>query len=91
MSEAVPQAKCAKPRVNHAWMAGFVAVNGPWARMTRKLIRINDWIGELWVLFQSAGELSGKCQLNCPLMTLLSGESRIRLSFHQGEKSNDDP
>ncbi len=47
MSEAVPQAKCAKPRVNHAWIAGFVAINGHWAKMTGKLIRINDSIGEL--------------------------------------------
>ncbi len=51
MSEAVQQAKCAKPRVNHAWTAGFVAINGHWAKMTAKLISINDSIGELWVLF----------------------------------------
>jgi class 3 adenylate cyclase len=38
MSEAVQQAKCAKPRVNHAWIAGFVAINGHWAKMTGKLI-----------------------------------------------------
>jgi hypothetical protein len=45
------EAKCAKPRVNHAWTAGFVAINGHWAKMTAKLISINDSIGELWVLF----------------------------------------
>ena len=28
-SEAVRQAKCAKPPVNHAWIAGFVAINCP--------------------------------------------------------------
>jgi adenylate cyclase len=28
MSEAVQEAKRAKPRVNHAWIAGFVAING---------------------------------------------------------------
>ncbi len=47
MNEAVQQAKCAKPRVNHAWIAGFVAINGHWAKMTGKLIWINDSIGEL--------------------------------------------
>ncbi len=44
MSEAARQAKCAKPRVDHAWIADFAAINGPWARMTRKLIWINDSI-----------------------------------------------
>jgi hypothetical protein len=61
-SEAVQRAKCAKPRVNHAWTAGFVATNGPWAKMTGKLIWINDSIGELWVLFQPKGVLLGKCR-----------------------------
>ena len=46
MSEAVQQAKCAKPRVNHAWIAGFVAINRHWAKMAAKLISINDSIGE---------------------------------------------
>ncbi len=55
ISEAVQQAKCAKPRVNHAWIAGFVAINGHWANMTARLIWINDTIGELPVLFQSEG------------------------------------
>ena len=53
MSEVVQQAKCAKPRVNHAWMTGFVVTNAYWARMTRKLFWINDSIGELWVLFET--------------------------------------
>ncbi len=64
MSEAVQQAKCAKPRGNHAWIAGFVAINGHWAKMTGKLIWINDSIGELWVPFQTAGVLFAKCRLN---------------------------
>ncbi len=64
MSEAVPQAKCAKSWVNHAWIAGFVAVNGHRAKMIANLIRIIDSIGELVLLFQPAGELSGKCQIN---------------------------
>jgi hypothetical protein len=52
MSEAVQQAKCAKPRVNHAWIAGFVAINdGHWAKTTGKLIWINDSIGEFLALF----------------------------------------
>ncbi len=63
MSEAVQQAKCAKPRVNHAWIAGFVAINGHWAKMTGKLIWINDSIGKLWVLFQPEGVLLGKCRV----------------------------
>ncbi len=46
MSEAAQQAKCAMPRVDHAWITGFFARNGPWARMIRKLIWINDSIGE---------------------------------------------
>lgn len=50
MSEAVSQAKCAKPRANHAWIAGFVAVNGHRAKMTGKLIQIRDSIGELVLL-----------------------------------------
>ena len=62
-SEANQQAKCAKPRAHHAWIAGFVAVNGHRAKMTGKLIRINDSVAELVSLFQSAGELSGKCQI----------------------------
>ena len=32
--------------------------------MTSKLIWINDSIGELWVLFESAGVLFGKCRFN---------------------------
>ncbi len=67
MSEAVQQGKCAKPRVNHAWKAGFVAINVPWANMTAKLIWINDSIGELWVLFQPEGVLLGKCRPRCRL------------------------
>ncbi len=63
MSEVVQQAKCAKPRVNHAWIAGFVAINGHWTKMTGKLIWINDSIGELWVLVQNGGVLFGKCRL----------------------------
>ena len=55
MSEAVQQAKCATPRVNHAWITGFVAINGHWANVTAKLIWINDSIGKLWMLFQTAG------------------------------------
>ena len=60
MSEAVQEAKRAKPRVNHAWIAGFVATNDHWANMTIKLISINASIGELRMLFQTAGGLFGK-------------------------------
>jgi hypothetical protein len=42
MSETIQQAKCAKPRVDHGWIAGFVAINGRWAKMAAKLIWIND-------------------------------------------------
>ncbi len=66
MSEAVPQAKCAKSWVNHAWIAGFVAVNGHRAKMIGKLIRINDSIGELALLFQPEGALFGKYRLGEP-------------------------
>ncbi len=62
MSEAVQQAKCAKPRVNHAWIASFVAINGHWAEMTGRLIWINDSIGELWAPFQTEGVVFGKCR-----------------------------
>ena len=61
--DTVQQAKCAKPRVNRAWIAGFVAINGPWVKMTAKLIWINDSIGELALLFQPGGVLFGKCRL----------------------------
>ncbi len=64
MSEAVQQAKCATPRVNHAWITGFVAINGHWAKMTGKLICISDSIGKLWVLFQTEGVSFGKCRVN---------------------------
>jgi hypothetical protein len=47
ISGAVQQAKCVQPRVNHAWVAGFVAKTGHWANLTAKLIRINDSIGAL--------------------------------------------
>ncbi len=60
MSEAVQRAKCAKPRVNHAGIAGVVAINGHWAKMTGKLIRINDSIGELCLFFQTEGVSIGK-------------------------------
>ncbi|MEE8455712.1 MAG: hypothetical protein V3R90_13365 [Limibaculum sp.] len=30
--------KCAKQLVNHAWIAGIVAINGSWVAMTQKLI-----------------------------------------------------
>ncbi len=63
MSEAVQQAKCAKPRVNHAWMAGFVAINGHWAKMAANLIWIIDSISELCVLYQTEGALFAKCRL----------------------------
>ena len=55
MSETVQQAKCAKPRVIYAWIAAFVAIEGHWAKLTGDLIRINDSIGELWMLFQIEG------------------------------------
>ncbi len=55
--------KCAKPRVDHASITGFVAINGPWTRMTRKLIWINDSIGELSVQFQTVGVLLAKFRL----------------------------
>ena len=51
-SEANQQAKCAKPRAHHAWIAGFVAINGHWAKKTGRLIRIKDSIGELWMGFK---------------------------------------
>ena len=60
MSEAARQVTCAEPRVNHAWIAGFVAINGHWANVTAKLIWINDSIGKLWMLFQTAGVYLGK-------------------------------
>jgi hypothetical protein len=60
ISEAIQQAKRVQPRVNHAWIAGIVAINGHWANMTAKLISINDPIGELRMLFQTAGGLFGK-------------------------------
>jgi hypothetical protein len=63
LSEAVQQAKCAKPRVNHTWIAGFAAISGPWAKMTGELISINDTIGDLSMLFQPDGVLLGKCRL----------------------------
>ena len=75
MSEAVQQGKCAKPRVDHAWIAGFVAINGPWAKMTTKLIWINDSIGELWVLLQPEGVLLGKCRSSHPSGLLGTWES----------------
>ncbi len=31
ISEAIQQAMCVQPQVNHAWIAGFVAINGYWA------------------------------------------------------------
>jgi hypothetical protein len=64
MSEAVPRAKCAKSPVNHACIVVFVAINGHWEKLIGKLIRVNDSIGELALLFQPAGELSGKCRLS---------------------------
>ena len=66
MSEAVQQAKCAKPRVNHAWIAGFVAINGHWAKMAAILIWIIVSIGELSMLFQSEGALFGECRYRRP-------------------------
>jgi hypothetical protein len=63
MSEAIQQARCVQPRVNHAWIAGFVAINGHWANMTANLIWIKDSIGELWMLFQTEGVFFGKCRL----------------------------
>ncbi len=63
MSEAARQAKCAKPRVDRAWIAGFVAINGPWAIMAGNLIWINDSIGELSMLFQTEGVLFAKFRL----------------------------
>jgi hypothetical protein len=62
MSEAAQQAKCAKPRANHTWIAAFVATNGRWANLTTDLIRINDSIGELWMLLSIEGVLSEKCR-----------------------------
>jgi hypothetical protein len=42
MNEVVQQAKCVQPWVNHAWIAGFVAINGHWAKTAGGLIKIND-------------------------------------------------
>ncbi len=38
-------------------------MHGHWAKMTARLIWINDSIGELWVLFQPEGVLLGKCRV----------------------------
>ncbi len=70
MSEAIQQAKCVQPRVNHAWIAGFVAINGPWAKMTGKLIWANDSTGELSMLFQTEGVVFGKCRIKRRLKLL---------------------
>ena len=63
-SEVVQQAKCAKPRKNRVWIAGFVAINGRRAKTTGNLIRINDSIGELCPYFQTEGVSVGKSRPN---------------------------
>ena len=52
MSGAVQQAACAKPRVDYAWVAVFVAIDGHWATLNGELIWINDSIGECWYSFK---------------------------------------